>query len=406
VSWIEKINTDFIIVTGDNKSFKPKWLNATKAIEYNVAEFNFPDTAGTLVNRGTPKGRKYNLELYFQGDNNLDDADKFEKSANDPRPWSISHPFYGTISVQPTDLLFDNSKYNITKITGSVVETIIDKSPKTSVNPQDKILSKTTPLGEKFSNSFVTNVKPTSKDLSKLINWTGSTYAVGKKAVKLTVDAEKYFNIFNEATAAVLKITSFPLQAMIKIQALINYPAMFVNTVKNRIKTLVDQFNVLRTTLKNVTNRSDKKVYEHNGGVMVAALTTAAVTNIDYKSRNEVVAVINYIVTSYNTYLADLDSLQTTTAGTPESYVPDVDCMIALNEIVNLTVSNLLLIAIDSKQERSVLVEEDTNIVLLAHRFYGLTVEDSTLDDLIVTNNIGLNELLSIKKGRKILYYV
>jgi len=73
--------------------------------------------------------------------------------------------------------------------------------------------------------------------------------------------------------------------------------------------------------------------------------------------------------------------------------------------LVNYTISNLFNIAINAKQERSIIVEDDTNLVALAHRFYGLAPDDSTIEDLMLGNKIGLSELLIIKKGRKISYY-
>jgi hypothetical protein len=409
VSWIDKIQTDFIITTGDGKSFKVNWLNASKAIEFNVAVFDFPNLSGTLVKRGTAKGRKFALEIYFQGEDHLDQALDFEISANDSRSWTIAHPFYGTLTVEPTDLFFDHSKYNVSKVTGNVIETITEDTPKASFNSIDKITADNDVLNETFANSFVTNVKPNAKDISALTKNNAALYNEGKKSIKTALDAEKYFNFFNEANSAILKATSFPLDAIRKLQTLINYPGLFIDGVKNRIRTMVNQFKKLRDSLqviKNRATRSDKKIYENNAGILVSSLAVASVTNIDYKNRNDVLEVIALLTNTHNSYLEDLDSLQTDNGGTLESYVPDVDSIIALNNLINFTVSNLFAIAIDSKQERSVLLEDDTSIILLAHRFYGLKADDSTIQYLIDTNNLGLNELLTIKKGRKIVYYV
>jgi len=68
--------------------------------------------------------------------------------------------------------------------------------------------------------------------------------------------------------------------------------------------------------------------------------------------------------------------------------------------------SELFEIAISAQQERSILCDSDTNVILLAHRFYGLLIDDSTIQRVMDNNSIGLSEILDIKKGRKILYYV
>jgi hypothetical protein len=66
----------------------------------------------------------------------------------------------------------------------------------------------------------------------------------------------------------------------------------------------------------------------------------------------------------------------------------------------------LFEIAISAQQERSILCDSDTNVILLAHRFYGLLLDDSTIQRVMDNNSIGISEILDIKKGRKILYYV
>ncbi len=109
MSWIEKIKNGIIITCGDGVSYQPNWLNATKLLEWNVAMYEFPELDGTLVKKSKKLGTKYNLELFFQGENHLDDSSAFEKSANDPKPWKIIHPFYGTLNVQAPSFTVDNT---------------------------------------------------------------------------------------------------------------------------------------------------------------------------------------------------------------------------------------------------------------------------------------------------------
>jgi len=73
---------------------------------------------------------------------------------------------------------------------------------------------------------------------------------------------------------------------------------------------------------------------------------------------------------------------------------------------MNFTLSNLFAIALNAKQERSIVLEEDNNLVNLTHRFYGLDAADENIDEFILNNNIGISEHLLIKKGRILRYYV
>ena len=94
MSWLEKVENKLTITCGDGKEYTPNYLAAQKAVEYNIAEFDFPNIEGTYISRKAPRGRKFPLELYFQGEDHLDVADAFELSARDPRPWKLSHPYY------------------------------------------------------------------------------------------------------------------------------------------------------------------------------------------------------------------------------------------------------------------------------------------------------------------------
>jgi hypothetical protein len=407
MSWVDRIQDPFTISTGSGRTFTFAWRNASRQVEFNYVEFEFPNLPGTLVQRGEVKGTRYPIEIYFQGDDHLDEAERFRAAASDKRPWTISHPFYGTITAHPISLNFDNTQLNVTKITGTLLETITQDNPKSVIIPADKIKFNHGELKTTFGISFVTDIpSPGTKEKNSLIKNVGEAYNQVKNRISDTLDAEEYFNAFNEANAAILEATDFPLECITKVQAIINQPFQFSDSVKNRVNMLVSQFNRLRESVETITGKNDKKIYENNQGITVSAACAAAVTDPDYENSNDVVSIIDIITNIFDNYLEDLDGLQSDNGGDPESYIPDAASLRALNDIVNFTLSNLYDIALNSKQERSVILEDDSNVILLAHRFYGLQADDSTIDQIINNNNIGLNELLGIRKGRRIIYYV
>lgn len=420
MSWVEKITTQFIITCGEGSSFNPLWLNATKKIEYNVAEFDFPNLSGTLVSRGRPRGTKYGLEIFFQGDDHLDVSKSFETASADSRPWVISHPFYGSLTVQPTGLNIDNSEYNVTKITCTVIETITEDNPKTAIDPIENIALIKVQADELTLASF--DAIPSAADKNSMTATNNKVYTDGKKITTLAEESESYFNAFNTANAAVLRATSEPLAAMRLIQSLINAPALFKNSVKTRVNTLYSQFISLNDSIVGATLRPTKKIYEANSVAALSSMALAAANPLegDYQNRTDVLDIVDKLVAvqydivsntlipigAYPIFLASLDALQTPNGGDPNSYVPDADTLRALNDIINYTVSSLFTIALGAKQERTFYCDEDTNILLLTHRFYGMDQEDENVNKMIQNNNIGLSEYFQLRKGRKIIYYV
>lgn len=414
MSWLDKVQNNFTITTGEGSVFNPNWLNASKQKDYNVAEFEFPLVPGTLVTRSLPKGRKYLIEIYFQGDDHLDESSRFEKAADDPRYWKISHPFYGLIYVQPLGLHFDNSKYNVSKITGMVIETIVEQFPKGSVDPIDKINFDQSALDEERANYFETvESAPSIAVVNKLTADVKSSYLKMVPIINLDIDASDYFNKYNSALSSILNITGQVSTTMLVISDFYNAPIKFTQSIQSRITGLVNQYLALRNDILNIfTNHPEQfsaelaVTYEVTAGTIISAIAVASVTSMDYGSRNGVIDAIDSILTSYNTFIQDLDTMQSSTGGEPDSYMPDVQSMLDLNSLINFTVSSLFIVGLNAKQERSLYIEEDSNIILLAHRLYGLQVDDSTIETLIANNKIGLNELLIIRKGRKILYYI
>lgn len=407
MSWIENINNGLQIITGDGKTYSPQWLNAAKVKEWNTAEFDYIGVKGTLVRRAKVRGRKYALEIYFQGEEHLSVVEAFETSTEDPRPWTILHPFYGEITVQPISLNFDNKDLNLTKIMGQVMETIEANNPKFTINPVDKVILDKEALDETTAEILVYDIpEPDQENLNLFTDNVVTLYKEGKKKIENALDAEAYFNAFNEANRAITDLTQFPLESMRKIQAIINAPFLFADTVKNRIDTMVNQFNLLRSSLNNLLRKSNKKIYEINQGTLVSAIASAAVVNYKYANRGDVVNTIDRISSIYDQHILDLDSIQNENGGNPASYIPDANSITQISDLVGFVISNLFQIAINAKQERSFFLEDDTNVITLTQRLYGIDEQNTMIDQLISDNEIGLNEMLGLRKGRKIVYYV
>jgi len=410
MSWIEKTNHDLVIKTGDGVDYIPQWVEASKSKEFNVSSFDFVGVKGSLVRRQMPKGRKFNLTIIFQGEDHLDIASAFENSADDNRPWIISHPLYGRLVVHPISLIFDNSKHNLTKIQGDILETIEDQNPKTSTNTVEEILVLKDSLDTVLSENYEAEVIPTTDDQAQLAEANEEAFEEGKKKIKINVDLEKYFNAFKKAQNAINNIISTVSGVMRAVQTVINAPALFIQSVKARIETLKTQFEKLQSSFDSLTGRNGKKTHEILGASMISAMPLAMVSGVDFTtstgadgsqfSRREILDSLDQMLTSYNDYLVNLDALQ------DDEYTPDFDSQFALHNLILFAASNVKYLIQNSKQERVVYLEDDSNVILLTHRFLGLDSEDKNIEDFIRINEIGLNEHLQIKKGRRLIYFV
>jgi hypothetical protein len=411
MSWIELSTQKMVIVTGDGRSYEPLWKPTNEVTEFNVSQFEFPGVEGSIVSRGTPKGRKFPLELAFVGPDHLDEKERFRISSHDKRHWVITHPYYGVLNVQPITMDIDHSGGNVSMMRISVIETIVEDNPKGVDVPSDIIIQNAAVAIDVFSATVVANMpSPTTLDRNVMQRNVDAIYNEGRRNIPGASDAENYLNLYNEATAGVLNATSDVSQAMTTIQTMINAPFQFADTVRNRVNSLRNQFDRLVGSVESIANLftrpTEKMLYEHNAGSIIGTIAQASVTNIDYKNAGEVVSVAEILIAVYDQYIENIDTLQSDNGAVENAYIPNVESMIQLQEVVNYTISKLLEIALDSKRERSIVTEKDTNVIMLAHRLYGLQPDDSTIDYLIDTNDLGMDDLLQIPVGRKIKYYV
>ena len=410
MSWTENIKSQMIIVTGDGKEYKPLWLNASKSTEYNIATFDFHKVQGSRIDRSEPKGRKFPLQILFQGENHLEIAQNFEDSAKDKRAWTVTHPLYGRIVVHPSSLEFDNSKLNITEIKGTLFETITDDYPNTAAAPSDEIEYQSGITNEAYvliGDSEIKSKGITQQSIKKLSLSLAVIDTSSKTSITDQDIAENYTNAYNDALTKINSIASEPTEAIVAMQTYLTMPANFGTSVSNRLNILSNNLTSLSSSIENAL-LIDKVMFEILSSAVIVAMCQSISLPLDgdFKNRNEVLETIDTLIASYNSYIENLDLIQTGTGSDPESYQPNDTSLFELQQLVNYTISNLFIIAIGARQQRSIILEKDSNWILIAHRLYGLKADDSTITEIIDNNNAGLNEMLIVKKNRKVVYFV
>ena len=429
MSWLQKIENSLTITCGDGKEYTPNYLTATKSVTYNVAEFNFPNIDGTLVQRKAAQGRKFPIEIYFQGEDNLDISAAFERSASDSRSWTLSHPYYGDIIVQPVSLVFDNTKHNVSKITGTLLETISKTRPDSSISPIEAIVEAKAVTDAALGDAYVNAEPPTASGLADFLGKVQGAYEQGKQYAgeagsyydnamrtaqsAITVSQAAIGSGFT-AVATALRATSDA------IQFVQSFPADFVSNIEGRFTAMQEQFSRLTEVLiPSSMDNEAKEQYALQAGTLISTMAVSTVQQVEvnaegnfntieqtYESAAQALQAIEFILENYNTFAATMDLLQTENGGSPESYIPSFSGMQALEDLVNLTASNLFNIALNSQQERTVIIQSDSNPIDLTHRFYGLDNADENLERLIRTNNFGLNEYLLVRANTPIVFYV
>jgi hypothetical protein len=406
MSWEDKIEKKLTITTGDGKIFDVIWINATQSIEWHGSEFSFLEVDGTYARKKKVLGRKFPLEFYFQGPNHLDEFKRFSKSCGDTRPCVIEHPLYDVITAQIFSLNVDNTTMNYSKVTATAIETITDENPITVIDPVDSIDQKKVSL-DLFSEAELSE-PPSLSDVNTLNLTNEQSYKQGVKIITIPEEAQDYFNALSTASNYVNTITASPILAMRATISLLTLPSKFTANVKSRVGTLASQFVNLRRTIIGLSTVPSKQLYEIQGSALISSMCLAASTPLsgDYKNSTSALNIVDSILSNYKLFLDDIDSLQDTNGSDPIFFIPGFDLMSQLNDLINLTVSSLIDIALSGRQERSLILTEDNNLIKLTHLLYSLDPSDANMVELMENNNLTWRQMLGIDKGTKIIYYI
>jgi hypothetical protein len=405
MSWINKIeNVKFSIKTGDGKEFFPLWKPGEKSVEYNTSSFDFIDVEKSLVERKKPKSGKYPLTFWFQGEDNIEQAQEFEDSANDNRYWTVTHPYYGTIKGQPISMSRNDSNYNVTEITVDFWETIVFDFPKSNLSIQDNTLVRRDSIMQNSALAYSSKNVQKSEDIQKNKQ---SNELVSKSFETIHSDTTNvdYQNTLAKAQKSAENLLVNPNEAILDAQTLLSGPSFYDVQVLPRVNAYKTAFNTLFRGFDSV---ADKLFFESQGATCLANLCNASV-NYNFETDYTIVSDVDYVSSTvlglYNNYLDLIDNASTSNYDIDNGYQPNAVVQSELHDLVMFTIANLFDLAFDAQQERIVYLPKDSNLVLLTHKYFGLA-NDENMQRFREINNIKLKELFRIKKGRKIKYYV
>ena len=405
MTWEERINNiPLEIKTGDGKTYFPlfKSTDSEKTKEFNTSSFEFINVYGTLVDRKKPKGGKFPLVFYFEGADNITQADNFENSSDDPRPWEVNHPFYGRIVGQPLSIARKDNYLNSTEINIDFWETIEIEYPTRNYSIKDNTREKHNAVYLAAAVSYIKKAPFTSADISKnKVNIL--TIAGNAKKLNDNSTYADFQNALNKGLKAIDNLLEEPLAAIESIQKFLDLPSRYEKAVEGRVASYLGTYERLKYSIDSLI---DKKYFESIGASTIASMADAMVNPLfdDYVLIADIEKMYTKLNDTYEDYKKVLDQNKVSIYDIKNNWNPDATVQQELNDLVVFTLANLYRLTFAAKRERVIYTSKKTNAILLVHRYVGLDNLDEHLENFISRNNIRLNELFTIQKGRKIVY--
>jgi len=404
MAWKERLeNIKFTIKTGDGSVYYPLWRDSVKSTKLNFAKYDFINVKGSFIDRKESESGSFPLNFYFTGEDNLDQAKAFENSAKDKRLWTITHPFYGTLSGHPTNIERNDNSFGNTEINVLFWESIADDYPEDSDSIPDEVEDRVVRLNSLGIQNYVSKAQPQTGDINDLKS------SIEISAARFEPDKfsfNDYRALKNKALGDLNLLIQETLVAISTAQLVLSEPANFERNIRNKIDSVKSAYDEVKSTI-NQENRQSKYYFESQAATLIANLAKSSVNPLldDYILRSDIESVNSELFGLYNDYLATIDANQIPLENINDEYSPDIDLQSALIDLVTYTSQSLFVLSFDARQERSVILEKDSNLIVLTHRFLGLA-SDENLEIFKRINKIGLSEIYRIKKGRLITYYI
>lgn len=409
MSWQDNVeNTVFTIRTGDGKLYTPDLpINYETIKEFNAATFEFIDQPGALITRKLVRARKFELVFFFQGAQNIEFADAFDTSANDPRAWVVRHPQYGDITGQPISIRRNDSKLNATEITVDFWETITTSFPVAFIATADQVIRLQAIFHFISPINYASKVNLKPADVSTVTDFATEITAIIKKGVD-QVNYTSFITSVNTMMNTVNNLILAPVDAISAIHNVILQPSKFELSVALRISMIGAVYQSVRELLADAGTKNNKAFFETAAGIAVCSLAQAITTplNSDYITRDQVVAAANNLSDMYTDYLGTLDASYVEIGDINNSFSASQETQTALQDVVLQALYNLNTVAFNAKVERLVLLTVDAQLIVLTHKYMGLDALDANIETFRTINNLKNNNVFLVPRGTQIKYYV
>jgi len=404
MAWKDNLeNIKFTIKTGDGAVYYPLWRDSTKSTKLNFAKYDFINVKGSFIDRKESESGSFPLNFYFTGEDNLDQAKAFENSAKDKRLWTVTHPFYGTLSGHPTNIERNDNSFGNTEINVLFWESIADDYPQDTDSIPDEVNERVNQINSIGIQNYVSKAEPQTGDINDLKS---SIEISAARFEPDSINFNEYIALKNKALGDLNLLIQETEVAITTAQLVLSKPANFIRNIRSKIDSIKSAYEEIKKTI-NPENRQSKYYFESQAATLLGNFAKSSVNPLpdDYIVRSDIESVNSEMLNLYNDYLLTIDGNQVPIENTSDEYSPDIDLQSALIDLITYTGQALFVLSFDARQERSVILEKDSNLIVLTHRFLGLA-SDENLQTFKRINNMGLSETYRIKKGRLITYYI
>lgn len=389
--------------------------NVSVEVDKKTAAFNFPDAEGTYIQDLGSTGRRYPLRIIFWGEDYDLQADEFEKLLLEAGTGRLEHPKYGVKDVVPfgTILRRDDLKTAANQAIMEVTfwETIGLVYPASQADPASELITSVDEFNVAFSEEYeeVIGVDSAVERVS-LKDKYQSLLDKAESGLQVIADTQanvkaQFDGIVDSVNQGIDTLVSTPLTLAFQTTLLLQAPARALANITARLSAYRDLANAIisgdgAVVSPGVDSRNSNEF--HTNDLYASTAVTGSilsVVNNQFSTKPEAIAAAESILTQLDEVEswreANFASLETVDSGAAYQQ---------LQEAVAIAAGFLVQISFSLKQERSLVLDRNRTIIDLVAELYGSI--DDQLDFFITSNDLSGSEILELKRGRTVVYYI
>lgn len=384
----------------------------TSTIPKNYTVYDFPNGHDSYVQTNGHGGAEYPISAIFSGENNDIEAHNFIIALSENGTGILEHPVDGNINVVALDI---EKETGLTVGKYQSVVTVTFKQTITNLYPLRGYDSFST--FESVQNDFSTSLS--SDFSSNIINSTSLSILNVKANMARSLSRVNQF--MTPIASLSTSITSTYNQALSSlngsIDLLVGTPSVLASQMINLIKLpglsgdfVSKKVNAYSSLIESTIadNRSSSNAFAVNDFISkrlviascVAGASSAVILG-NYTTKDNALGYSDQVQAIFNTFRDWEDSQNIDN----DFYFDDSETYNNLLLLMGIIDGFIVDLSFSLKQERKITLKTSRNYIELCAELYG-DITDDNLKLLVESNNLTLDEIFLLPKGRVIVYYI
>ncbi len=420
MTWRDRLRQTITLTSPEGNIFDALWQGNSRSMDKKLGLFEFPKVKGTKVQDLDIGSARYPLTIFFAGENNDQESDKFFNACRERGVWNIIHPVRGALDLQLISVKEDIQPVesgNMTQFDTEWIEPLKDSVVPSLFQQRSTIDSQIDELNSTASDQVESNVlQKTAAETSSFEATVNAVVASVEKFLAPIYELQSEINsqvlsikrgITSLLSAPVFDIASIAGQ----VQALVQLPALAIADVNSRIDAYGNLISAALDFSPDTAETKDRNI------VAVQELTlTSALASISFisstgelDSRLQAIELINSSTELFKNITDTLDATQELFKDEiiDGQYFSQSESYSDAVLMVSQTISYLLRSAFDLSIEKRFILEKRRAPIEITIKEYGdLGEDDLNFQLFIESNSLKGNEILILPEGREVLVYV